>query len=441
MPVSGNLTKNLLKNASWLFSGGIGTAVFASVEAVVLARFLGIDQFGLFSLIIAYVGIVNGLVDLKSSEAVIRYVRHYWELGEKDKTLSFIKLFYIFDFLIGVLALVVCILLAGVANDLFIHSEESFQFILIYSISVLVSSVNRTSGAILRVFDRFKTIAFLKVLSAGLRVSLVCLSLLLGFGIKGVFISYVVAVFVVFLMLQITVFRVTDQVGLKRWTTAKTESLRVVIREVRSFVLTSTLVGFLSNAFSRQLPVLLLGHFAGHQAAGLYKIAIIFSRIIMKLRDPLVQVIYPPLVAARSHNSLDTITTIVSYSTKNVMKLFLPIGIIFFLFANEFIVIFFGMEYQPAASAMRIIVISEVLSGFYFWVDDVEMALDKLRQRIIRVTLCSVSYATALFVLIPSYSYEGAAIAKLALSILVLVFSFLLFNQVRNKNQSVVKKK
>ena len=436
MSTSGNLTKNLLKNASWLFSGGIGTAIFASVEAVVLARFLGIDRFGLFSLIIAYVGIVNGLVDLKSSEAVVRYVRHYWELGERNKTLSFIKLFYIFDFLIGILALAACILLAGIANDLFIHSEESFQFILVYSISVLVSSVNQTSEAILRVFDRFKTIAFARVFHVGLRVSLVCISLLVGFGINGVFVSYVAAAFAFFLILQITVLRVTNQVGLKKWTTAKTENLGVVIREVRSFVLTSTLVGFLSNAFSRQLPVLILGHFAGHQAAGLYKIAIVFSRIIMKLRDPIVQAMYPPLVAAKSHDSLDTINRIVSYSTKNVMKLFLPIGIVFFLFANEFILIFFGMEYQPAVSAMRIIIISEVLSGFYFWVDDVEMALDKLRHRIIRVTFCSVSYTAALFILIPSYSYEGAAAAKIVLSILTLAFSFLLFNRVRNKNRS-----
>ena len=436
MPISGNLTKDLLKNASWLFSGGMGTAVFASVEAVVLARFLGIDQFGLLSLIIAYVGIVNGLVDLKSLEAVVRYVRHYWEIGEKDKTLSFIKLFYIFDFLIGVLALAACVLLAGVANDLFIHSEETFQFVLIYSASVLVSSVNQTSEAVLRVFDRFRTIAFAKVFHVGLRVSLVCVALFLGFGIKGALVSYVVAAFAFFILLQITVLRTTDRVGLKRWTSAKTESLGVAVREVRSFVLTSTLVGFLSNAFSRQLPVLLLGHFSGHQAAALYRIAIIFSRIIMKLRDPIVQVIYPPLVAARSRDSLDTITGIVSYSTRNVMKLFLPLGIIFFLFANEFIVIFFGTQYEPAATAMRIIIVSEVLSGLYFWVDDMEMALDKLKYRIIRVTFCSASYAVALFILIPSYSYEGAAAAKVILSVLILVFSFFLFRQVRDKNRS-----
>ena len=441
MPISGNLTKNLLKNASWLFSGGVGTAVFASVEVVVLARFLGIDQFGLFSLIVAYVGIVNGLVDLKSSEAVVRYVRHYWELGDKDKTLSFIKLFYVLDFLIGIIALAACILLEGVANDLFIRSEGSFQFILVYSVSVLVSSINETSEAILRVFDRFKTIAFTRVFYGGFRASLVFVSLLAGFGIKGAFISYVIAAFVFFAILQIMVFRVTNQIGLKRWTTAKTENLGAVIREVRSFVLTSTLVGFLSKTFGRQLPLLLIGHFVGHQAAGLYKIAMIFWRIILKLRDPIVQAIYPPLVAAKSHDSLDAISRIVSYSTKNVMKLFLPIGVIFFLFANELIVLFFGTEYKPAATAMRIIVISEVLSGLYFWIDDVEMALDKLRWRIIRVTVCSVSYVTALLILIPLYSYEGAAVAKLVLSVLIIPFSLFLFKYVCDKNRSATQKK
>ena len=96
MPASGNPTKNLLKNASWLFSWGIATSIFAAVEPVLIARFLGVEQFGLFSLIIAYVGIVNGLIDLRSFHAVVRYVGQYWELGEKDKVLSFIKFFLCF---------------------------------------------------------------------------------------------------------------------------------------------------------------------------------------------------------------------------------------------------------------------------------------------------------------------------------------------------------
>lgn len=437
MPNPSNITRNLVKNASWLFSGGLVISVFSSAEAVILARFLGIDQFGLFSLIIAYVGIVNEVVDFKSSEAGIRYVGEAWERGEKNRALSFIKLFYIFDFMVGVVALGACVVFAGVANDLFIQSEEALGFVLIYSLSILVSNVNRTSEAFLRVFDRFRIVAFVRVLRVGLRVILVCLCLFLGFGIEGVLVSYVIATFVFFVALQVTVSQVLRQAGLKSWVGAKTENLGLVISEIRSFVLTSTVVGFLGNAFSRQFPVLLLGHFTGHEAAGLYKVATIFSRVIIKLRDPLNQAIYPSLVAAQqSRNSLSDFARIVSASVKHAMKFFLPVGAVFFLFASELILIFFGAEYQPAAMAMRIIVISEVLSGFYFWIDGVELALDRIRRRMVRVALCSALYVTALFLLVPSYSYQGAAIATLVPSILIVGFSFFLFKGLRNKNHS-----
>ena len=251
MPVPGDPTKNLFKNASWLFSGGVATSIFAAAEPVLIARFLGVEQFGLFSLIIAYVAIVNGLIDLKSFHAVIRYVGQSRELGEKDKVLSFIKVFYVLDFLVGVVALAVCLLLAGVANDLFIHSENAFKFTLIYSSSVLVSSINQNSEAILKIFDRFKTIAFIRTSRTGLRVALVAGCLLAGFGIEEILVCYVIAAFVFFLMLQITVFQVLKQSGFKRWTTAKVENLGATIKEVRPFVLTSTFTGFLNNAFKQ----------------------------------------------------------------------------------------------------------------------------------------------------------------------------------------------
>ena len=93
MPASGNSTRNLFKNASWLFSGSMAASLFSAAEPILIARFLGVEQLGLFTLIIAYVGIINGLIDLRSPDAVVRYVGQYRELGERDKVLSFIKFF------------------------------------------------------------------------------------------------------------------------------------------------------------------------------------------------------------------------------------------------------------------------------------------------------------------------------------------------------------
>ena len=440
MPVPGDPTKNLFKNASWLFSGGVATSIFAAAEPVLIARFLGVEQFGLFSLIIAYVAIVNGLIDLKSFHAVIRYVGQSRELGEKDKVLSFIKVFYVLDFLVGVVALAVCLLLAGVANDLFIHSENAFKFTLIYSSSVLVSSINQNSEAILKIFDRFKTIAFIRTSRTGLRVALVAGCLLAGFGIEEILVCYVIAAFVFFLMLQITVFQVLKQSGFKRWTTAKVENLGATIKEVRPFVLTSTFTGFLSNAFKRQIPVLILGYFTSKEAVGLYRVATIFSGIGVRLRKPVEDTIYPALVAAQSRGSKEAFSEIVSYSTKNLLKVFLPVGLIFFLFADKIIIVFFGSAYEPAALALQLIVISELLSGFYFWIDSVELALNRLRQRMIRVGLSSVSYIAVLLVLVHGYSYNGVAASRLAPAIIILLFSLFMFNHIRYRTKSATKK-
>ena len=400
-----------------------------------------VEQLGLFTLIIAYVGIINGLIDLRSPDAVVRYVGQYRELGEKDKVLSFIKFFYVLDFLVGIAALGVCLILAGVADDLFIHSENTFKFTLIYSASILVSSVNKSSEAVLRVFDRFKTIAFVRTSRTGLRVVLIAVSLLAGFGIEGIFVCYVVAAFVFFLMLQVEVLRVLRLSGLKRWTTAKVKNLEVTFEEVRSFVLVSTFTGFLSNAFSRQIPVLILGYFTGKEAVGLYRVAIIFSGVSVKLRKPVQDTIYPALVAAQSRGSKEAFSEIVSYSTKNLLKVFLPIGLIFFLFANKIIIIFFGSAYEPATLALQLIVISEVLLGLCFWIDSAELALNRLRQRVIRVALSSMSYVAVLLVLVQAYSYNGAAASRLAPAILILVFSLFTFSKIRYRTTPSISQK
>ncbi|MCY3625644.1 MAG: oligosaccharide flippase family protein [Candidatus Dadabacteria bacterium] len=441
MPASGNSTRNLFKNASWLFSGSMAASLFSAAEPILIARFLGVEQLGLFTLIIAYVGIINGLIDLRSPDAVVKYVGQYRELGEKNKVLSFIKFFYVLDFLVGIAALGVCLILAGVADDLFIHSENTFKFTLIYSASILVSSVNKSSEAVLRVFDRFKTIAFVRTSRTGLRVVLIAVSLLAGFGIEGVFVCYVVAAFVFFLMLQIEVLRVLRQSGLKRWTTAKVKNLEVTFEEVRSFVLVSTFTGFLSNAFSRQIPVLILGYFTAKEAVGLYRVAIIFSGVSVKLRKPVQDTIYPALVAAQSRGSKEVFSDIVSYSTKNLLKVFLPVGLIFFLFANKIIIIFFGSAYEPATLAMQLIVISEILFALCFWIDSAELAHNRLRQRVIRVALSSMSYVAVLLVLVQAYSYNGAAASRLVPAILIFVFSLFTFNKIRYRtNHSILQK-
>ena len=178
---------NFLKNVSWLFGGGTASSVFATLETIFLARMLGVENFGLLSLVIAYVRLLNRFFDFRVWETAVKYVGDFWESGQKENARSMIKLSYLVDISSGILAFIIAVLLAKLINTYFIKSEEGVVFIIIYSFSLLISTANSTSEAILRIYDKFKKIAFVNSFQTFIRFLFVVISLFLGYGIKRCF--------------------------------------------------------------------------------------------------------------------------------------------------------------------------------------------------------------------------------------------------------------
>ncbi len=425
--------KNLLKNVSWLFGSRIGGSLFVALEAVLLARFLGLEQFGLFSLIVAYVGIVNSFFDLRVKEATVKYVGQQMERHEKKKLVSFIRLFYLIDFSTGLMAFFVAIAFAGLADTLFIKSEGVFEFVLIYSFCLLVSTVNASSRAILEVFKKFGSVGLVDMFSVAARVLFVLVFLMAGFGIKGVLLAYVVGAFINFSVLQFLVNSVLTREGFGGWFRGSFKLGKSEIKNVMSFIFSSTLSAFFGRVFREDFPILLLGHFFGKETSGLYKIAIAFPKVIVKLRSPLGRVIYPSLVSLEERGSYDDFEKIISYSVSFLLKFFIPIGTVFFIFADEIIALTFGAEYIPAATAMRIIVVGEVLYGFFFWTTAVFLVLGRIWFRTGLTFINSICYLVACFYLVPFYSVEGAAFAKLVPHVISLSVAVLLFREIRGR--------
>ena len=427
--------KNFLKDTSWLFSGEMGRSVFAGLETIVLARFLGLEQFGVFALVISFVGIVNGLIDFNIQEPAVKYVGMYRERKDREKTLSFIKFFYLLDFLSGAVAFVAAVLLAGVANEFFIKSEGAVELVVIYSFYLLVVTVNRNSQSLLVVFQRFDTSSALTVAAVGIRFVFVVAALVLGFGIKGVLVAYVAAGFVSFLLLQFFVNRMLRAESMSGWFFAGLGGVRDEIREVMSFALSSTYSLFVSNVFSNNVPILVLGNLFGREVSGLYKTAAVFSKIIGRVVIPFTGALYPALVRLEEQHSYADFRKVISYSTKLLLKIAVPVGVVSFIFADEIINIFFGAEYIGAANAMRIIVVAELLSGLSFWVPGAFLALGKTWFRALMQSGGAALYAAALLFLAPAYSLEGTAFAKFAPLAILLPVSVFLFREIRKKER------
>ena len=409
--------KEFMKNVSWLFVAKTIPSAANVLEMIILARMLGLELFGLLTLVIAYVKIVNSLLDFRVWESVVKYVGEFMEKNETGHALSMIKFSYMVDAVMGIVAFLGCILLADFANDVFIKSPEGFELILIFSFSLLVATVNSTSQALFRVFDRFKTIVFVQLAKSILKLTSVVVVLYLGYGLRGVLVAYVAVSFFEFMLTQVMVDRILKGKGLHRWFFAKIGILSCRMREIIWFLVNTSFDATLSIAKEERISVLVLGYFFDSGAAGLYKIARSVIKVINRITDPLHEVIFPKLVSLSTSNLHERLVRIIKFSVRTLLKVLVPVLLVIFLFAEKFIGMVFGDQYVSASNTMRVLAIAVLFSGLTFWLHPLLLAVGRPGLRVAVSALKIIMYFVLLMLLVPKHSYLGAAVAYLIVEV------------------------
>ena len=434
------IRNRLFRNASWLFGGRTISSVFSGLQTVIVARILGVDNYGLLALIIAYVDIINNLFDFRVWETATKYIGTFWANGERDKTLSMIKFSYLIDISSGILAFMIAILTAKIASSYVIRSPEAYTLIWIYSLSLLIDTANSTSDAILRVFNRFKRIAFISSFISLFRLVLVSLMLLLGIGISGVLISFIVASFFGFSTRMWIVSKTIGENKLTGWWRSDLSLIKDHWKGIAWFLGNTSLAGTLKMASDNYLGVLVLGYFSGKEGAAYYKIAKTFVKLIRNIMDPLYEAVYPELVRIISSNTLRDFKKLLKYSTKTLMKFTIPVAIIILIFSGTIISLIFGKEYLPASNTLRVITLAIVITQLTFWINPALLAFGRPGLRTLVNTISTVTYIVLLFLFVPKFSYIGAGFAFLGFAIVRALISFIsLKSSIRKEKERISK--
>ncbi|MFB3147073.1 MAG: lipopolysaccharide biosynthesis protein [Thermodesulfobacteriota bacterium] len=433
MSDSNNSQKKLFMNASWLFGGKTASGIFSAIQTVVIARILGVSDYGLLSLILAYVAVLNMFFDLKVWETATKYIGTYWETGEHDKARSMIKLSYILDIGSGVVAFIIAILSAKLISTYIIHSPQAYVFIWIYSISLFVDTANSTSDAILRVFDRFKNIAFINSFQKFFRLIVVVALLYSGLGIKGVLYGFILASFVGFSVRMWFVMKTLKHNDLQGWLSADISLIRDQWKGIAWFLGNTSFIATLKTGNERYLGILILGYFAGKDAVAFYKIASSIASVVNRIVDPIYEAIYPELVKLASSNAIEDFKNMIKSTTKSLVLIIIPIGVIIIIFAEPIISLVFGKDYVPATSALRILAAAVLIIRCTFWINPALLSMGRPGLRTIMGVISTFIYLVLMFLLVPGYSYMGAAFAFLGYSIVRSSLAFKFFHDALKK--------
>ncbi len=397
-------TQNISKNIFSITTGQAITLVINFFSISLTARFLKVDDFGIFNYILATVVLLSKLIDLGVSQIAFR------ETSKQKNNFSFI---YNAVFL-RVTAFIIVFLLFNLFIKYFHLTSTEMLLADILFINIVISSKFQNFRELLEIpfkvnLEMHFVMVFNIIDNLVFLLSVILMPYFHG-GLVYLVISYVVANLPGFVLALIFLNKKFDfllKIKIPNWQWMLKESL-----PVGGFVILVALF--------QQIDILILKNYDSAYATGIYAAA---TRLIIPIGiipTALATTFFPKIVQnINSNNSNERILNLV-YKVLFFISFMLAITTTFK--AESIIVFIFGKLYAESAKPMIFLFWSYVFLFYNYFSSDIVTAYNKQIFNFIYALFVVCVDLLFIFILLPHYSFVGVAAAKLFAGILGTAF-------------------
>ena len=405
------IKQTILKNTFWLMlAEGIskGLAFFLTI---LIARYLGAEGYGVFSFAFAFVALFAVLADFGLSTLTIREVARDKSLARKYiDNIAVIKLILgliTFGFIIGIIQFLGKI-------------PEVKTLVYLAGIWAIIQNFTQFFQSIFRAFEKMQYEALSKIIYS------IFLFLIAGFvlwqnlGIKLLISSYIVAGVIAFIF---TLFLVRKKFT-KFWIEIDFGFWKRLLKEAWPFALT-----FIFAALYFRTDIIMLSIMQNDVAVGLYSAA----KNILEGLGIITLIVCTTVYPIFSKYYIKSKKKLYSFFKKTwKYSITFNVILVFFLYLLAPLIIktLYGVEFTPSIDVMYIFLLTHILTFSNTLINYLINAANqqRLAAKFIGISLLINIFLN--FLLIPNYSYNGAAFATL-LSDLFITFFF--FNIIKRK--------
>ena len=392
----------VFKNVSWVTISQVVTNVCAFIWTILIARYLGVTDYGILSFVISLVMLIGIGEDIGTTTYSIREISR-----ERDLTTKFLRNVLPLKWLLSIILFIATILaLKSIGyNNLTIK----ITFIMFLE-TIFMSFCNFLSGV-------FQAHENLKPSSIGLiicNVSLLILTILIisfDLGLIAVAISYAL----VYLIYFVYLYRCT----IKDFGFPKYEFDFPFWKDtiVKSLPFGLTMI-FYSIYFS--IDVVMISWLAGDYATGLYNASYKIISVFVAFYVIYQYVIYP-LMSKLYAEDTNLLKISFEQSIKYSLLILLPISIGVYFYSPYIINLVYRSQYALASPAMQILIWTVV----FLFINGVATSLLNSIGKEVSVTniylIAAIFNIVLNYLLIPRYTYIGASIATVLSEVLILI--------------------
>lgn len=427
-------TKVLFKNSSWVLGGNLTRSALVFLRGIIIARGLGVELYGTFTIIAAFAGSIQQFLNFTLSSTIIKFGASYITNKQIDRLRALIKSGYYFASIIAVLSTSIIAFLTIFVYDIFLDKPGLQWFILMYAIISSTMFIDNISTTLLQLYYKFKQAAIINIIVT--IIDLVIISIIVLFkpnNFTYFFIALVSSRLIGSVILNVATFKIVKSKILPFFKT----SIQVLKQDSKALVNYTA-----ANSGSRAIKslinngdILLLGAMLGPAPVAFYNIAKKLAYMILIFIDPLTNTIFPQLSMLISDKKFNEVKKMIVRITKILLVPSIVFVIVVYLFREYIILLTYGKEYLEAGKPFLFLTINAVIGAVLFWNLPLLLSLGMAKFRFYINVVSLVLGGVVAYLLIPSYGTSGAAIGLLvANTFVVSVFSYVSISKINNPN-------
>ena len=386
-----DIAGRVIRNTGVILTGNLAGKALNFIVLIYLARYLGANDFGKYSFVIAYFFFFSVLALLGINKIVVREI-------SKDKTIQ--------ERIIGnALSLRLLLSIAAIILSLIIINLLNYPFdtkILVYitSLTLLLLSIRATYASIFEACLRMEYSALTNFIEAIVSLILI-LSIIF---LKGDLIHVMAALVIASLSNLLVTFFFSQ-----RFVKPKFEFNLGYVKKIFGASIPVGLTTVFRSIYYR-IDVLMLSLMKTYVAVGYYSAAYALIAALDIIPRAITISIFP-LLSRYSVSSRDSLEISYEKSFRLMLMIALPIAVMIALFSEDIIFLIYGSEFLPSSLALSVLIWSVIFLFMNALFANLIISMGKERMTAYTTGIMALVNIVLNFLLIPQYSYIGASIA------------------------------
>jgi len=397
--------QRVAKNTGVIIAGDVIFRLISLVVTIYLARYLGTVGLGKYSFVFAYLAFFNIITDLGIQQILVREMARDPAIAPK-----LIGNAYIIRLILTVFAVV----LSMVIITAMAYPADTTTYVYIAAFTLLFISFSDFYRTIFEANLRmeYNIIAKLsfKVLSAALILWII-------FVLQGTLTQIMLAL--VFSEMVKTVINYSFSKKFVRPRFVIDFGLwKYLFKECLPLAMTSVIW-----VIYYQIDTVMLSIMQGDVPVGLYSAAHKLCDPLLLIPSALMMSLFP-IMSAYFKSSEDKLIKSYTLGFRYLLIVMLPIAIGITLLSDKIILLIYGTEFAYSVTVLQILVWSIVFGSINSVLLSLLISIDKQKLNTLSTGICAIVNVTLNFFLIPTLSYNGAAIATVATNVVLFAASF-----------------